>query len=215
MKNSFLQARHITYGYRKEHAIFTDYSIDVFPGELTAITGKSGSGKSTLLYILAGMLKPQVGEVIVDGVDIFSLKDSKRSAYRAQTSGFVFQNFALDMKRSILDNVLEPCLYAHITRNDMEKRAYELLDHLEVPRPEDTPAELSGGQAQRVALARALLLEPKIIYADEPTGNLDEESSRVVVNVLRQAARSAAVIMVTHDKRVVNLCDRTITLDPS
>lgn len=171
------------------------------PGTLTAVTGPSGSGKSTLMYILALMLTPSTGTILWDGDDVAGLTDSGRARLRAQHVGFVFQDAVLDLARTSLDNVLEAASLAGTPRHTAVERAGALMRKFGVAeRATHRPGEISGGQAQRIALCRALVKNPSIVFADEPTGNLDETSADIVWTALDDAARGGAtVIVATHD----------------
>ncbi|VEI13045.1 ABC transporter ATP-binding protein [Trueperella bialowiezensis] len=206
---------HIRFGYRKRAPLFTDFDMSIPKGKMTAITGPSGCGKSTLLYIIAGLLRPYAGSITVDGVEILNMTDRECSRFRATQTGFVFQDFVLDPNRSILDAVLEPCIYANYDENSFKARARHLLDSFGVLAPETaTPLEISGGQAQRVALARAVLLDPSVIFADEPTGNLDKDSAKIVLDVLHDlTTQGTSVIVVTHDDRVAERADHVVGLE--
>ena len=209
-----LQARDIVFGYVAGVPVLEGWSAEFLSGSMTALTGPSGRGKSTLLYLLGLMLHPSGGEVIVDGVSVSGLGDAARARLRAQRFGFVFQDAALDATRTVLDNVTETALYRGQRRASVEYRACELLERfgVDVP-PGRKPGQVSGGQAQRIALCRALLNAPRILLADEPTGNLDLSTSELVVAALREHARSgAAVIVVTHSRQVGEACDREIRL---
>ena len=155
-----------------------------------------------------------IGEITVDGADVAYLSDARRADLRARTFGFVFQDAALDATRTVLDNVIETALYRGESRGEAIKRAQELMAQFGVDlRASAKPGQVSGGQAQRIALCRALLNDPRILLADEPTGNLDPASSDVVVEAFHAQARSgAAVIVVTHDPALVARCDRKIEL---
>lgn len=181
---------------------------------MVAITGPSGRGKSTLLYLLGLMLSPGDGDVVVDGEAVSRLSDARRARVRAHSFGFVFQDAALDTTRTVLDNVLETSLYRATPRAAEARRARDLLVELGVELTTTaTPGQVSGGQAQRIALCRALLNDPRVLLADEPTGNLDRASADAVLAALRaQAGRGAAVIVVTHDDEVVAQCDRRVVL---
>lgn len=205
-----LVAHEITFEYgRSDRTVLDRWSAEFPAGSMTGITGPSGTGKSTLLYLLGLMLKPTTGQVSVDGVPVTHLHDAGRARLRADTFGFVFQDAALDATRTVLDNVTEVALYRGQKRADLAGRARELLDRFGVDVPAHRkPGQVSGGQAQRIALCRALLSEPSIILADEPTGNLDPATSRMVVHALRdRAAAGATVIVVTHDPAVAEACD--------
>lgn len=181
---------------------------------ITAITGPSGCGKSTLLYLLGLMLKPTAGEIKLDGESISTLKATQRAKLRAEKMGFVFQDALLNPYRTILDSVIEPALYAGKRRKTVVYRAVELLSLIQVEyRHSHKPNEISGGQAQRVAIARALINDPRIILADEPTGNLDARNTQVMLQLLKeQAEEGRIVIIVTHDPRVVDGADQVLEL---
>lgn len=176
------------------------------PGTLTGVSGPSGSGKSTLLYLLALMLTPSGGVIRWDDQDVHTLADAERSHLRARHVGFVFQDAVLDLSRTALDNVVEAGWLAGLRREESERRAMVLLERFGVgSRSSYRPGEVSGGQAQRVALCRALVKEPDIVFADEPTGNLDFESAAVVWSALAEAADGGAtVIVATHDSARVS-----------
>lgn len=182
-------------------------------GTVTAIVGRSGTGKSTLLYLLGLMLSPTSGRITISGKPA-PRSDRRRSLLRAQHIGFVFQDAILDEARTVVDNVMEGALYAGIPRRTALPRAEELLTQFEVDlRSEARPGEVSGGQAQRVALCRALLKKPTLLLADEPTGNLDQESSHVVWSALQAHGESGGIVVVaTHDTELAGRCDETLTL---
>ncbi|WP_159600555.1 ABC transporter ATP-binding protein [Agromyces humi] len=209
-----LEAADLGFRYDRNTPLLEGWSASFRAGEVVAVTGPSGRGKSTLLYLLGLMLKPRAGEVRIDGTPVHGLHDRERAYLRAAEFGFVFQDAALDQSRTVLDNVLETVLYRGGDRRTETPRAHALLDMFGVSlRAGAKPGQVSGGQAQRIAMCRALLGDPKILLADEPTGNLDPTSSDVVVTALHtQAARGAAVIVVTHDPALVERCDRRIVL---
>lgn len=209
-----IEARDLVFGYRRPQAILQDVSVSLESGTLSALTGPSGRGKSTLLYLLAGLLLPWSGSVAVDGTDQAALSDAARARYRARHFGFMFQDVILDPRRSLVDAVLEPTLYANVSRDAHVERATSLLSSLGLDgRSAALPGQLSGGQAQRVGVCRALLMEPRVVFADEPTGNLDTESADVVLDQLESAAEGGAtVVIATHDPRVVSRCGARIEL---
>jgi lipoprotein-releasing system ATP-binding protein len=183
-------------------------------GVVTAITGPSGCGKSTLLYLLGLMLSPTSGHIRWDGAYVSMLSDADRSRLRAEQVGFVFQDAVLDPSRSILDNVTEGGLYAGMGTAASREQALRLLEQFGVEqRADHRPGEISGGQAQRVALCRALLKRPRLILADEPSGNLDDASADVVWGALfAAAANGATVVVATHDRHRVATATHVIEL---
>lgn len=210
-----LNARELSFSYAAGGMpIIQDWSAEFPAATTTALTGPSGRGKSTLLYLLGLMLRPGAGEVFLDGAPVTRLPDAARARIRADRFGFVFQDAALDQTRAVIDNVTETALYRGVRRDTAIRRGMELLEKfgVEVP-PGRKPGQVSGGQAQRIALCRALLSEPRVLLADEPTGNLDPATTDIVVAALQQhAATGAAVIIVTHSPDVANACDRRIEL---
>ena len=209
-----LEVNGISFQYGPRAPILDGFSHVFSRGELTSITGRSGRGKSTLLYILGLLLKPAQGSVLVAGAETERLSDAARSRLRATHFGFVFQDAALDSTRTVLDNVCEAALYRGEPARAIHHRALGLLDSLGVSvRASAKPGQVSGGQAQRIALARALLHEPPVLLCDEPTGNLDDRSSDVVLDALRaHADAGGCVVVVTHSSRVVARCDREVLL---
>lgn len=194
--------------------VVSDLDLDFPQASVTAITGASGRGKSTLLYLVAGMLRPAAGHVLWDGDAVDTRPDGRRAQWRATTSGFVFQDAMLDPARTVLDNVCEPALFAGMPAAHARTRASALLDTLGVGhRAGHRPGEISGGQAQRVAMCRALVTDPPVIFCDEPTGNLDDESAAVVWEVLESAAQDGAtVVLATHDRRLADRSDQRVEL---
>lgn len=194
--------------------VVDDVTLDVPSGVMTALTGPSGSGKSTLLYLLALMIRPTSGEVVWDGRAASRLPDAARSRLRAAHVGFVFQDALLDPSRTVLANVCDSGLFAGMTARQATVRARALLGRFGVSeRADHRPGEISGGQAQRAALCRALLTSPRVIFADEPTGNLDDTSADVVMEALAgHAAQGGTVIVATHDKAVAARCPHEIRL---
>ncbi|MFC4070132.1 ABC transporter ATP-binding protein [Actinoplanes subglobosus] len=188
-------------------------SLDVFPGEVLALTGPSGSGKSTLLHCLSGILAPDAGRITFDGRDLGAMGDRERSALRRDSFGFVFQFGQLVPELTCLENVALPLRLAGARRRSAEQAAGELLDRLQVADVAGKrPGQASGGQAQRVAVARALIATPRVIFADEPTGALDSHNGEQVIRLLVAAAkeRGSAVVLVTHEERIAACADRII-----
>ncbi len=191
-----------------EVAALDGISLDLQKGEFVAVQGPSGCGKSTLLLIAGGLLSPDSGSVSVDDANPYAMSANARAALRARKIGFVFQQFHLAPFLSVRDNIMAPDLAASSKRGTA--RADTLMKEFGLnDRATHVPDELSTGERQRVALARALFNEPALILADEPTGNLDPENSRIVLNRLRQIAQQgAAVLMVTHDQAAAEAADR-------
>ncbi len=189
-------------------------SLRVTDGEFIAVQGPSGCGKSTLLLIAGGLLKPDSGQVLADGQDPYALSPDARAEFRAWTIGFVFQQFHLIPYLSVLDNVLAPALALNASAVEAHARGRQLLDRFGLSdRSQHVPAKLSTGERQRAAMARALLNQPKLILADEPTGNLDHRNADAVLGYLAAfAAGGGAVLLVTHDDRAVAHATRVIQL---
>jgi len=207
--------RGLSFGYRRDAPPVIDgVSLSVPGGVMTALTGPSGSGKSTLLYLLALMIRPSSGEVVWDGRPASGLTDAERSRLRAARVGFVFQDALLDPSRTVLANVCDSGLFAGMTRAQAVGRARVLLARFGVgERADHRPGEISGGQAQRAALCRALLTSPRVVFADEPAGNLDDASAKVVLDALADhAARGGTVIVATHDSVLAARCPHEIRL---
>ncbi|WP_434742850.1 ABC transporter ATP-binding protein [Micromonospora sp. SH-82] len=186
-------------------------SLQVHGGEVLALMGPSGSGKSTLLHCLAGIVAPDAGRVTYAGQDVFAMSDAQRSALRRTEFGFVFQFGQLVPELTCLENVALPLRLAGVRRREANRRSAELLTRLEVSDvAQKRPGQASGGQGQRVAVARALVTEPKVIFADEPTGALDSLNGERVMQLFITAAREtgAAVVLVTHEARVAAYSDR-------
>ena len=187
--------------------------LDLDSGSITALTGPSGSGKSTLLHLLGGMDKPDEGSVVVEGEDLAGASGQQLAAYR-RTVGFVFQQFALLPALTAQDNVLLPVLPFGVGKTEVD-RASNLLASVGLKGREDSlPHQLSGGQRQRVAIARALMASPRLILADEPTGNLDSTTGSEIVDLLLDLRERSGVTMVlgTHDLAVARRCDQVLHL---
>jgi putative ABC transport system ATP-binding protein len=178
-----------------------DVTLTVMRGEMVAIMGPSGCGKTTLLNCLAGLDTVDSGSVLIDGVDLARMSDARRTDFRARTMGFVFQNFNLIPVLSAVENVELPLLVLHKRASVARQAARDMLNAVGLShRERHRPAELSGGQRQRVAIARALINEPAIVWADEPTGNLDSDAAAEVMDLLADlnATRSQTLVLVTH-----------------
>jgi putative ABC transport system ATP-binding protein len=188
--------------------------LDVARGEMVAIVGPSGSGKTTLLNCLSGLERIDEGEILIDGTDLATMKDDPRTEFRARSMGFVFQAFNLLPVLSAVENVEIPMLLIGTGARDARKRALETLEQVGLaPRADHRPDQLSGGEQQRVAVARALVHKPAVVWADEPTGNLDSESSASVMELFRSLNRDGqTIVMVTHDQRIASQASRTIAM---
>lgn len=192
-----------------------DVSLEIHEGEFVAFTGPSGSGKSTLLQLIGGLDKPSQGSVIVDGHDLTKLSDRKLSTFRNKTIGFVFQFFYLQPFLNLKTNLTVPAIFARTKRKERQGAAEQLADAVGLTdRLYHLPKELSGGQMQRAAIARALLNKPKLILADEPTGNLDSLNGKAIVELFDKVRREfgTTIIVVTHDPKVAAHADREIML---
>jgi len=188
--------------------------LDVARGEFVAIMGRSGSGKSTLLQLLGALDRPTSGRYELDGDDVFAAGDRKLSRLRAERIGFVFQTFHLLDELTVLENVRLPFSYRSESRGDAKRRALAALHRVGLgARLLHTPNTLSGGEMQRVAIARALVVEPDLILADEPTGNLDEETSEEILALFEGLhADGATIILVTHDPDVAARASRVMRM---
>lgn len=189
-------------------------SVKINPGEFVAITGPSGSGKSTLANIISGLDRPTSGSVEVDGLDLSHLHDSKLSAYRNHHIGFVFQSFNLQGNNTALENVVLPMIFAKVRKHQRKARGLECLKAVGLSdRVKYKASQLSGGQRQRVAIARALALQPKIIIADEPTGNLDSAKGDEIIHLLKNLNKQGiTLIIITHDMGIARQAGRTINI---
>ena len=200
-------------GENRVHAL-DGVDLAVNKGEFLAIVGTSGSGKSTLLHMLGGLDRPTSGEVIIDGVPIFNLKDDELTIFRRRKIGFVFQAFNLVPMLNVYENIVLPM---ELDGEKVDKKfVEEIMDTLMLTkRNENLPNQLSGGQQQRVAIARALAFRPAIILADEPTGNLDSKTGQDVLSLLKVSAEkySQTIVMITHNDEIAQLADRVIRIE--
>lgn len=193
-----------------------DVTMEVPDGTFGAVVGKSGSGKSTLLSLLGALDKPTSGTIELDGQNVTAMKDARLVKYRRDTIGFVFQSFNLIPNMSALENVMLPMEFAGTGPKAARERATQLLEQLGVAASKHgrLPGRLSGGEQQRVAIARALANRPKLILADEPTGNLDSTTSKMIIDILKDLAVSqkTTVIVVTHDNGIAQQAEQTFHL---
>ena len=202
-------------GKPNELEILHGIDLTVYPGEFVAIVGESGSGKSTLMNIIGVLDKPTSGEYTLDGVNIHDAKDNQLADIRNRKIGFVFQTYNLIGRQSALKNVELPMLYAGVPGGERTRRAKEWRERVGMgERMKHQPNELSGGQKQRVAIARAMVNEPALILADEPTGALDSQTSRTVMDLFHEMHNTyhKTIVLITHNPELADECERVLTL---
>lgn len=216
--NIIVEGRNIVKEYRMGETVtrvLNGMSIRISQGEFVSIMGPSGSGKSTLLYILGGLDDPTRGSVFMKGEDISKYDDNKKSVMRRRNIGFVFQFYNLIPNLNVEENILLPILLDGKNTRNYKKQLNNILEIVGLSdRRKHTPRELSGGQQQRVAIARALINEPEIIFADEPTGNLDSRTGTEIMRLLREINRESnkTIIMVTHSADASAYCNRIVNV---
>jgi putative ABC transport system ATP-binding protein len=196
-----------------ERPVVDGVNLHVEQGEFVAVMGPSGSGKSTLLNLMGGFDSPDQGKVCVDGLSLNDLSEKRRTLIRRRKIGFVFQNYNLIPTLNVRENIAFPMAVDRCPREEIQMRVKRLVQDLELEGKEESfPAELSGGQQQRVAIARALSMQPKVILADEPTGNLDRRRSREVLEILSRLHREErlTIVMVTHDLSAAGYAERIL-----
>ncbi|MFM2220521.1 MAG: hypothetical protein RLZZ553_269 [Verrucomicrobiota bacterium] len=210
-----IETKQLTRSYRlgkNELTVLENVNLSIQRGEKVFLCGPSGAGKTTLLYTLAGLETPQAGKVIIDGTDLYSLSRSQQSRFRNQRIGYIFQNYHLLPELTALENVMVP---GAIGGKDQHAQAMAALTRVGLAdRADHLPAELSGGEQQRVAIARAIVNEPDLLFADEPTGNLDSSNSRSIMDLLLQLVREkqTTLVVVTHDPALARHGDRLLTI---
>ncbi len=218
MKNSLLQTKDLKKVYGKRDTVFEalkNVNIDIESGESVAIIGKSGSGKSTLMHLLALLDQPSKGDIYLNGQNTSKLKNRKLNRLRNKEFGFVFQSFFMNANDTVLNNVILPLKIAGIGRRERKRRAMEALKVVELDdKFKNKAKDLSGGQKQRVCIARAIVNNPKVIFADEPTGNLDSATGEKIENLLFDLNRDKGItlIIVTHDEELAAKCKRQIRI---
>jgi putative ABC transport system ATP-binding protein len=197
-----------------ELVVLKGISFEVKSGEFVSITGRSGSGKSTLMYQMGLLDQPTSGDIFIDGKIVTNLQNDERTKMRLEELGYIFQDYALIPELTAIENVLIPLMMQGLNRKDAEVKATRSLERIGLGhRLGNLPSQLSGGEQQRVAIARAVAHEPKIIFADEPTANLDSETSLVVIkNFIDLNREGQTIIMVTHEPEYAVMTDRIITL---
>lgn len=213
-----IEVKYVTKTYGKKQNAFTalkDVSLTIPEGASVAVLGKSGSGKSTLMHVMSGLDRPEKGEVIVDGQNILKLKQKAVDKFRAEKIGFIFQSFFVQGNESVYDNVSLPLEIAGVSRSQRKRRVQRALTSVEMlDKVRNKAKDLSGGQKQRLAIARAIANEPKIIFADEPTGNLDSVTGGLVEEMLFGYNRdqNVTLIIVTHDPELAAKCDILVNI---
>jgi putative ABC transport system ATP-binding protein len=216
---SIITAKNITRSFGKEPLIshvLKGVDVTVEEGEFVAIMGKSGAGKSTLMYQISVLDTPSSGELFVDGTDVISLSEKERTLFRLNTLGYVFQDYALVPDLSSRENVMMPLLMRGDVWADASKKADKAIDDVGLAgKYNNLPSELSGGEQQRVAIARAIASSPKIIFADEPTANLDSVSGKQVIELISKLNRETGqtVVMVTHEREYALGADRILHME--
>ncbi len=216
--NSIIKAEKVNKSYGKGENYFSalkDINLDIKASQTIAIVGKSGSGKSTLMHILAFLDQPDKGQVLYEGIDYHQLKSRKLDELRNKKYGFVFQQFFLNPHQTVLENVVLPLKIANIGRGQRKKRGLEVLASVNLlEKANSKTINLSGGQKQRVAIARALINDPEVIFADEPTGNLDSVTGKTIEDLLFSLNKEKGItlIIVTHDEDLAKRCMRQISI---
>jgi len=210
---------HVTKVYKMgeiDLTVIKDLNLEIEHGEFVAIVGPSGSGKSTVLNLLGCLDKPTQGNVLIDGVDVTKLDTTALANFRGEKIGFIFQSFNLIPVLSVYENIEYPLIMIqNLPKDERDKRIMQLLEDVDMIDQKDKfPDQLSGGQRQRVAIARALVTKPKIVFADEPTANLDTDTSNQIITLMRNIQRefNTTFIFATHDEKIVTAVDRIITL---
>ena len=199
-----------------KHIVLQDVSINIAQGESVALLGRSGSGKSTLLNLISGIDMPDAGAVKVDGLDLTALNEHKRTLFRREHIGFIYQFFNLVPSLTAQENIEFTLELNGVEQSEILSRVTALMEELEIAdKAERYPAQLSGGEQQRVAIARALIHQPKIVLADEPTGNLDARTGQSILQIMHRLLKehNSTLLLVTHSLEVANSADRVITLE--
>lgn len=213
-----IEVKNITKTYGKKKNVFValrDVSFEVSTNSSVAVVGKSGSGKSTLMHAMSGLDKPQEGEIVIDGEDILRLKPRETDKFRSRQMSFIFQSFFVEGGESCYDNVSLSLEMAGVPRSKRKKRIEAALAAVDLTdKIREKAKNLSGGQKQRLAIARAIANKPKILFADEPTGNLDSATSKIIEDLLfdYQKKQKATLILVTHDEELAARCDRQVRI---
>ncbi len=215
MTNRMIECNNVYYYYNSEHTILSNFNLTVLTGEKVAILGKSGTGKSTLLNLLAGLDNVKSGNIIVNKHKLNSLSETKKSLFRQQNIGFIYQFHYLLSDFNVLDNIAMPLLIKNGNNSTAYDKAKQLLIDLDLTYlTNKNPNQLSGGESQRVAIARAIITNPPCIFADEPTGNIDNHNAQKVIQILLELNKNynTTIIIVTHDTKIAKQMDNIIYL---
>lgn len=208
-----IEINQLSMKYRK-HQILNSINLKIDENSFIGITGKSGSGKTTLLNLIGGLIKPFSGEILIKGQDITKYNETKPAEYRRKRIGFVFQSYNLMSELTVYENILLPI---HLDKQKEDANyIHQIMQILDIVQLKEAyPDELSGGEQQRVAIARAMANKPVLILADEPTGNLDEENSLIVLNLLKECQRlyNQTILLVTHDINIAKQCDHIFMIE--
>lgn len=213
-----IEVKHVRKVYRmgdEKVVALDDISLDIYRGEVVCFLGKSGSGKSTFLNMVAGLEKPTKGEIIIGGVPLHKLNEEQVTMFRQKNIGFIFQSYNLLPMLTTLENVSYPLILRGMDKKERIKRTLRSIEEVGLKGYEERkPSQMSGGQQQRVGIARALVVEPKIIFADEPTGNLDTKTTEVIMKIMLDKVKSnnQTLIIVSHDSTIAEYADRIVTI---
>lgn len=210
-----IELKGISHSYNSKEYLLKDFNLSIAKGEIVAIIGASGSGKSTLLNIVGGIINPNKGEVLLNGVNINTLKAKEIETFKLLNLGYIFQSFNLIPFLNVMDNILLPVTLLNKNSAEYRKEAIALLKELNLEHKINSDIlELSGGEQQRVAIARSLILKPCIILADEPTGSLDRDNSTNFMKLLKEISskRGVSIMLVTHDIKVTEYANRVIDI---
>ncbi len=215
---AFLEISNVSKSYKmKENSLLVidNFSYKAEKGDLIGLQGPSGAGKSTLLHMIGGLDKPDSGSILFNGENIYNMKEHELNIYRGTNMGFIFQFHYLLDDFTALENVMLPMMLHNKNKQEILKQSELLLEKVGlINRKDHYPKELSGGEQQRIAVARALSMNPDIILADEPTGNLDKSNSKLVLDILKeQSEKGVCVIIVTHDDYIASECSKHITME--